>query len=48
MFLNNNDLTFHLSHLKKKVLEELLEHFELKDLPVGVHEVDKDMIFLRG
>jgi hypothetical protein len=27
MFLSRNDLTFHLSHLKRKTIDELLEKF---------------------
>lgn len=48
MFLNKNDLTFHLSHLKRKVIDDLLENFELKEFGPGVYENSQDMIFLRG
>jgi hypothetical protein len=48
MFLNKNDLTFHLSHLKRKVIDDLLDNFELKEFGPGVYETPVDMIFLRG
>lgn len=48
MFLSKNDLTFHLSHLKRKIIDELLEHFELKEYQPGVYETPHDMIYLRG
>jgi hypothetical protein len=38
MFLNKNDLTFHLSHLKRKVIDDLLENFELVQYGPGTIE----------
>lgn len=48
MFLSRNDLTFHLSHLKIKVIDELIECFELKEYIPGFYNCEEDMIFLRG
>lgn len=48
MFLSQSDLTFHLSHLKKPTINELMENFSLQEYDVGRYSVIKDMIFLRG